>query len=154
MKTYGLEMILPEEIQENFEIIQVKEKEQEIKLVLVEKEEKLPEKARREKSNGEKIVRNGYCNLLELVDFPLKGKICYLELKRRRWKISGTNITYENHYKFHEKGVKCTLRFGNFLKSLGFIRRRKFFRAFPNIRHIREEDFSMVSRIKRFFKRR
>ncbi len=153
MKTYGLEMILPEEIQKNFNLVEVKERKKEIQLYLTEKEENKPESAKRAESNEEKIVLNGYRSKLELIDFPLKGKLCYLLIKRRRWKIKGTKESFENHYKLHEKGVKCTIEFGNFLKSLNIYQRYKFFRTHPDLRNFWKENFSMVSRIKRFFRR-
>lgn len=151
MKNELLKILLPKEISEKYDLLKIKEKEKEIIFYLTEKEINLPETAKRARSEGEKIVKNGYRKPIELIDHTVKGKLSYLRITRRRWKIKGTNISFENNYKLHEKGMKCTIGFGNFLKSLGKYRRRKFFSSWENIRNIREKDFSLVSRFKRLF---
>ena len=152
MEKIGLEIILPEILQKHFDLISAKKGEKEWVLELVEKESLIPESAKR-RSMGKKVVLNGYRKKLELVTSPLSDLPCYLVITKRRWKIEGTRESYENHYKLHPKGLKCTIEFGNFLKGVGKRGRRKFFRTWPNLRHIREEDFSLVSRTKRLFAR-
>lgn len=112
------------------------------------------EEAARRRQLGREIVQNGYLKPIELTDFPLKGKICYLLFTRRRWKIEGTKESFQNSYKLHPKGLKCTIEFGNFLKYINRHARHKFFISWANIRNIREKDFSLVSRIKRLFIRK
>ena len=146
-------ILLPKELKEKFKLEKIEEKAGEWIANFVECEDQLPEAAKRARSNGEEIVLNGYQREIELTDFPLKDKICYFRFKRRRWKIKGTNESFENHYKLHPKGLKCTIAFGNFLKGLDRRSRHKFFITWSNIRYIREEDFSLVSRIKRVFNR-
>lgn len=144
--------MLPKIIEENFEVTRIREYEKEWHIEVTEKKEKIPSMAKY-RANGSKIVLNGYRPKMEIVDYPIRGKIVYLHIKRRRWKIEGTQESYENGYKITAKGLKCTHEFGNFLKELGRKKRHKFFRAFPDIRHIGEKDFTMVSSIKRFFSR-
>ena len=146
-------IILPKLVEEKFKIRQIREYEDEWIIDLIEKKENIPESAKR-RTFGKKVVLNGYRPHIEITDYPLRGKIVYLRLKRRRWKIEGTKETYENQYKITAKGLKCTHEFGAFLKELGRYKRRKFFRTFPNIRHIQQKDFTMVSRIKRFLSNR
>lgn len=62
---------------------------------------------------------NGYMNPIELQTFPTKGKEVFLLLKRRRWKLEGSNTSYYNDYSFNEKGMKSTKEFGVFLKEIG-----------------------------------
>ena len=150
-KTIEVGFMLPQKIREKFKIVRIKEKEREWIIYLEEYPENIPESAKR-RDYGAGIVLNGFQKQIELIDHTL-GKLTYLKIRRRRWKIAGTQESYHNEYNFHPKGLKCTHEFGNFLKGISRYKRRKFFRTFPNIRHIREEDFTMVSRIKRFFSR-
>ena len=144
------EILLPKLLENKFELQKLEEKAKEWIVYFVEKKENIPEAAKR-RQFGKKVVQNGYLKPIELTDFPLKGKICYLRFTRRRWKIEGTKESFQNSYKLHLKGLKCTIEFGNFLKCLNRQARHKFFVAWSNIRNIREEDFSVVSRIKRLF---
>lgn len=145
-------ILLPKEWEPYFEIESIEEKTKEINIKVVEKETCIPEMSKR-RSFGKKIVLNGYMPLLEITDFPLRGNPVYLKVQRRRWKISGTSESYHNEYELHPKGLKCTPEFGNFLKELTGSTRHKFFQFWQNIRNIREEDFSLVSRIKRIFQK-
>ncbi len=144
--------MLPTIIREKFKIVRIQEKESEWIIYLEEHPENVPKNAKR-RDCGEGIVLNGFQKQIEIIDHLLAGKPTYLRIRRRRWKIAGTKESYENDYNLHPKGLKCTHEFGDFLKELGRYKRRKFFRTFPNIRHIREKDFTLVSRIKRFFSR-
>lgn len=67
---------------------------------------------------GERLM-NGFMNPLELQTFPTKGKEVFLVLKRRRWKLKGSEQSYYNTYNFHEPGMKATKEFGAFLKEIG-----------------------------------
>ena len=64
-----------------------------------------------------KVVRDGYCNALELHTFPAKGKPVLLRLVRRRWKLKRTGESASNTYDFHYDGMKATKEFGDFLKG-------------------------------------
>ena len=147
MSKYGLEIILPEKIQENFELKKVEDLETEWKFHLIEKEDKIPPQVQH-RSGDEKICKNGYMKPVELTTF-LTDKPCYLIVKRRRWKIQGGKKSYHNTYDLHPKGIKCTYGFLAFLKSIGRRSRAQFFDTWSDIRHIRQEDFSMVSKLKR-----
>ena len=148
MEKIGIEMLMPEEIRKKFELVKVEEKEREWIFDLVEKEDQIPSGAQH-RSFGKKIVLNGYKDQLELVHVPIGRKICYLRLKRRRWRISETKETFHNTYNLHPRGLKCTHEFGDFLKGIGRRTRGKFFTAWEGLRHVREKDFSVVSNLKR-----
>lgn len=146
-------ILLPKELKKKFKLKKLEERETEWVAHFEESKENIPSSAVH-RQFGKKIVQNGYMKPIEITDFPLKGKICYLKFKRRRWKIQGTKESFHNTYKLHPKGLKCTYELCNFLKSLTRYARHKFFLTWSNIRHIREEDFSLVSRIKRVFRRK
>ena len=129
-------LMIPKRYLENFEVTKMREKPNEWIIELTERKEKIPSKLQ-----GKDIVLNGYKEKVEIIDHTFVGKIMYLQFCRRKWKIRGSTESYFNTYKLHEPGMKCTPEFGGFLKELPRQERHKFFCAFPNIRHIREEDF-------------
>jgi hypothetical protein len=109
----ALKAILPEQWLDYFEVTEIKEKEKEWNITLVEKEDQIPKQLL-----NKKISQNGYLNPVEIHDFPIRGKPAYLKFIRRRWKEKGNkNESYFNEYEFHPKGMKATQEFGNFLKG-------------------------------------
>ena len=109
-------LVIPQEILVFFEIENIKESEDLVEIELLEKELIPPE------LNGKQGVLNGYMNPIELQSFPIQGRICYLKLKRRRWKAQGTTDSTNcyNVYDFAAEGTKATKMFGAFLKENGF----------------------------------
>lgn len=106
-------LLIPKEILDSFTIEQIKEGEEIIEIFLLEKE-LIPIAL-----TGKEAVLNGYMNPIELHNYPLQGKTCYLKLKRRRWKIKGTSnsTNCHNEYDFAAEGTKATKAFGAFLKE-------------------------------------
>lgn len=135
---------MPEEWRERFEIKKIIEKKKEWILVLEEKKSCIPQK--------QGVILRGFRNPTEVIDFPFHGKLMYIKFYRRRYQIEGGEVL-SNTYDFHPKGMKATKEFGAFLKGLSRQERREFFLAFPYLRHIREEDFSLVSRCLEWFHR-
>lgn len=107
-------LLVPKEILDSFEIASVTEKDEELLIDLVEKETRVP------KYNGN-LVLNGFMNIIELDSFPVSGKRCFLRLKRRKWKVIGSDgsTSYFNAYDYTTKGTKATKAFGAFLKGIG-----------------------------------
>lgn len=106
-------MIVPKEITDNFELIEIVEKTNMITLSFEELTSRIPNPLR-----GKEVVLDGYLNQLELQTFPLKDKTVYIALRRRRWKEKGDNKqSYSNTYELHIEGMKTTKEFGAFLKE-------------------------------------
>lgn len=113
MLTLLLKNVLPEGICQAFDVVSLTEKAHGIEMRLEEKTGLLPSVIKETST----AVLDGFCNPLELLHFSLKGKPLYLRLYRRRWKASGSNTHYSNHYDFHPQGVKATHEFAAFLKG-------------------------------------
>ena len=107
-------LIIPSDILKFFEVSDVKEREEDITITLIEKADNLPIN-----STGKALVLNGYMNPLELLHYPIQGKSFYLHLIRRRWKEQGSDgkPSYFNEYDFAAEGTKSTKTFGAFLKE-------------------------------------
>ena len=101
--------LLPDEIYQHFSAVSIEEHSYGIELRLEESAELVPS----EIDIKADAVLDGFCNPLELLHFSLRGKPLYLNLYRRRWKVSGSN----KHYGLHPRGVKATHEFASFLKG-------------------------------------
>jgi hypothetical protein len=108
-----IELIAPGVISKNFEVTSIIEKRDTITIVFEEKTDLVPKEL-----EGKQVVLDGFLNPVALQTFPLKDKMVYLSLKRRRWKEPGTTgKSYSNTYELHRQGMKTTNEFGNFLKE-------------------------------------
>lgn len=121
-----MEAWLPKEWLQFFDISEIKERNSEWDITLVEKETLIPGALKRKSS-----VQNGYMNPVEVEDFPLRGKKTFLKFFRRRWKEEGFNKSYFNEYDFHPEGMKATKEFGSFLKELNREESDFFFSNWP-----------------------
>jgi len=108
-----LSLVAPETILKDFDLTDVKEKNNSIILFFEEKKENIPEALQ-----GKEVVSAGFENSIELQAFPVNDKKLYVSIKRRRWKEKGKNDkTYHNQYSLHRPGMKTTKEFGDFLKE-------------------------------------
>jgi hypothetical protein len=108
-----LKLIVPQEITDNFELVEIIERTNMITLSFEEITSRIPNPLQ-----GKEVVLDGYLNQLELQTFPLKDKTVYIALRRRRWKEKGDNKqSFSNTYKLHVEGMKTTKEFGAFLKE-------------------------------------
>lgn len=106
-------LILPNEIIESFNLVDIKESQTIYELYLEEKTSLVPESLL-----GKAVILDGFCNPLSLLTFPQKGKPTYLIIKRRRWKEKGGSTHYSNEYSFNQPHVKATKEFAAFLKEV------------------------------------
>lgn len=113
IETHILQLLIPEEVLEFFELNRIIENEEELLFDMTEKEACIPKAL-----SGKETVMNGYMNSTTLQSFPQKGKRCYIYLRRRRWKEKGSvdNKGYSNEYKYTAPGTMATKSFGAFLK--------------------------------------
>lgn len=108
-----LKLIVPKEITDNFELIEIVERSNMITLSFEEITSRIPKAL-----IVKEVVLDGYLNQLELQTFPLKDKTVYIALRRRRWKEKGdSKQSYNNTYELHVEGMKTTKEFGAFLKE-------------------------------------
>lgn len=79
MEKSVLELFLPEGILEYFDIQSTAKTEEGYMICLAEKNlQPLGFK-------GEKLSSKGYLDEVTIKDFPIRGKACYLKVRRRRW---------------------------------------------------------------------
>ena len=113
MKTIDLlKHFLPEGILEYFDIIEVKDSKDKLTLVLEEKPLLLQEQSHRN------LHSKGFYPLVEIQDFPIRKKACFLEVKRRRWLDIDTGEVFSRDWNLVAKGTRMTNEFALFLKRL------------------------------------
>jgi len=130
-----MELLLSKAYRKLFTVKNLEEKSESWELLVIENESNIPESL-----EGNEAVLNGYCNDVEIIDFPFRGKVMYITFRRRKWKESNEVHSVSNSYHFHKKGMKTTDEFGDFLKSLPAEEYLEFFRAFPSLRHLQQEN--------------
>ena len=110
--------MIPSEILESFELNRIVENETELLFDLIEKDTCIPKEL-----IGKESVLNGYIKSTTLKSYPHKGKCCYINLQRRRWKEKGSpdNKSYHNDYEYTATGTMATKSFGAFLKRNSLI---------------------------------
>jgi hypothetical protein len=113
-----LQLLIPEDIIERFELNQIIENDTELLFDLTEKATCVPKEL-----TGKEAILAGYMKSSTLQSYPQKGKQCYINLRRRRWKEKGTpdNKSYHNEYEFTATGTMATKSFGAFLKRNSLI---------------------------------
>ena len=107
-----IKLLLPSEIFEYFEIVDLQVTSSSINVHL--EELNLPP----EEYRGEKITSKGFHSVSVVQDFPIRNKSVYLHIKRRRWLVESSNIVVSRNWNTVAKGTRYTKGFATFLKGL------------------------------------
>lgn len=67
---------------------------------------------------GQLLHSKGLLSAIEVQDFPLRGKKCYLHIKRRRWEVQETGAIVTRDWKLVQSGTRMTAEFAAFLKGV------------------------------------
>ena len=117
-----LHVVFPPELLEFFEITGMKElrhpKTGDVTLTLVLHERNMsPVIPPEHRGPGKSVSSKGFHRPITIQDFPLRDKLCRLEVHRRRWEIEG-GWPLERSLDFLPlQGLKITTTFGDFLKE-------------------------------------
>jgi hypothetical protein len=95
-----------------FEVTSVEKTEDSYTLSLSEKNQHPEEYA------GQVLISKGYFEEITVKDFPIRGKACYLKVKRRRWLNEDTGKIVSIDWQLVAKGTRMTKEFASFLKAL------------------------------------
>ena len=107
-----LELILPEGMLEYFNITSVKNIEIGFEVYLEEKPD-IPQEY-----TGFSLRCHGFHQEQTIHDFPLRGKVFDLKVKRRRWLNTENNQVVSRDWDLMAKGTRFTKEFAAFLKEL------------------------------------
>lgn len=110
----ALKVFFPGEILERFEIVEVKKEPQWTIFVLEEKNSPppLPPEHR-----GKRVISKGFLREQELQDFPVRGRPCFLRVRRRSWEIEDVPGRLMSKIELRPEGMLLTTEFAAFLKD-------------------------------------
>ena len=106
-----LELLLPTFIINHFTFIQGSSDESHLHLHFEEKNDTSI-------FTGKKVESKGFHKEVMIEDFPIRGKLVYLHIKRRRWRDIDTKETLQRDWNSIAKGTRMTEEFANFLKEI------------------------------------
>ncbi len=112
MEKSVLALFLPEGILEYFDVTSVEKTEENYTISLEEKNLHPVEYA------GQRLLSKGYFEAITVSDFPIRGKGCYLKVKRRRWLNEDTAKIVSRDWQLVAKGTRMTKEFATFLKAV------------------------------------
>lgn len=107
-----LSLLLPEGLLDYFEVIHA-DKRPDFYAIYLEEKNQPPEQY-----NDNKLVSKGFYEPVTIQDFPLRGKACYLMVKRRRWTNLDTGEIVVRDWDLVAKGTRITAEFAAFLKAV------------------------------------
>lgn len=67
---------------------------------------------------GHQLLSKGFFDEISVRDFPLRGKPCFLKLKRRKWLHVDTGKVVYRDWHLVAEGTKMTKEFAFFFESL------------------------------------
>ena len=114
METYIelLKLILPELIVEHFDLVNTKTELEKMHLFFEEKSIAPKE------YNTRQLISKGFLNEVTIQDFPLRGKLVYLHIKRRRWTDKQSQEIIQRDWTLVAQGTRMTHEFAAFLKEI------------------------------------
>lgn len=112
LDTTLLSLILPEGLGDYFEFDKVEIVNGSTYIYLIEKNMHPKEFV------GENLLSKGFFEEVSVRDFPLRGKPCYLKLKRRKWLNTATGKIVSRDWDVVAEGTKMTQEFAFFFESL------------------------------------
>jgi hypothetical protein len=107
-----LSLLLPLGLTELFEVDRVEKKNEEIHFYL--SQHNVPPAA----YAGQRLSSKGFFDEITLRDFPLRGKACFLHLKRRKWLNQDTGQIVFHEWAQVAEGTRLTAEFAAFLKGI------------------------------------
>ncbi|WP_339921812.1 transposase [uncultured Cyclobacterium sp.] len=70
---------------------------------------------------GAKLTSKGFYDEVSIQDFPLRGKACFLKIKRRKWLNEDTGKNVSRDWNLVANGTRMTEEFALFLKRNDWI---------------------------------
>lgn len=106
-------LLLPEGLEDYYDLVDIEELKDKYILHLDEQNRK-PNYL----DKGVKITSKGFFDARTIRDFPLRGKPCYLKIRRRKWWREDTGETIFNNWQIISKGTRMTVELAAFLKEV------------------------------------
>lgn len=106
-----IQLLLPEGLFDYFDVVRVEKIDKVYNIYIVERNI-IPNEF-----EGSKLESKGYFEEETVRDFPLRGKACFLKIKRRKWLNHGTGKIVYRNWDLVASGTRMTSEFAFFLKG-------------------------------------
>lgn len=107
-----ISLFLPAGILDYFEVTSVTKSEEEYWISLVEKD------LHPREFSTHKLSSKGFYEEVTIKDFPIRGKACFLKVKRRRWHNESLRKVVSRDWQLVAAGTRMTTEFAAFLKAV------------------------------------
>lgn len=107
-----LKFMLPDFLIEHFEVVSFTQSEGVLHLYFEEKNQTPAE------FDKTPLISKGFLDEITIQDFPLRGKLVYLHIKRRRWTNKETLEIIKRDWNLVAKGTRMTQEYATFLKEI------------------------------------
>lgn len=107
-----LRYLLPKEIFEHFDLIEIKEVGPKLELSLDEKRTKPIEHTDKD------LISYGFENPIRIQDFPIRERGVTFVIRRRKWFEKATGKIYSNRFDLTANSTSYTKEFADFLKEI------------------------------------
>lgn len=107
-----LKLVLPPVLIEHFDLIRSQSSEGRLHLYFEEKASQPSE------LSSMSLVSKGFYEEITVQDFPLRGQLVYLHIKRRRWTNKDDGSVVKRNWTLVASGTRYTQDFAAFLKEL------------------------------------
>ncbi len=107
-----LKLTLPSMLVEHFDLIKKTKKNEVLHLYFEERNNIHKEK------DSHQLISLGFLEEITIQDFPIRGKIVYLHIKRRSWLDKTTKQIVKRNYNLTGKGTSMTREYATFLKEI------------------------------------
>ena len=106
-----LKLVLPTELFEYFEIVNIEADDKTVHVHLDERDIKPA------KYSDQKLTSKGFHSSVIIQDYPLRNKAVYLHVRRRRWLVEQTSEVISRDWQAVAEGTRLTKEFADFLKE-------------------------------------
>lgn len=107
-----LKLVLPEMIVDHFDLVESSKEEEKLQLFFEEKNT-LPKEIK-----DRELISKGFHKEVIIQDFPLRGRLVFLHVRRRRWTDKETGEIIQRDWNIVSKGTRMTTEFALFLKEI------------------------------------
>lgn len=107
--------MLPEGLLNYFEVVSMKLIDKQYFIYLEEKN------IHPDQFKDDKLTSKGFYDEVTIQDFPLRGKACFLKIKRRKWLNEDTGQNVSRDWQMVANGTRMTEEFALFLKRSSWI---------------------------------
>lgn len=112
MDKHIVELVLPSGVLEYFSVADIDKSNHSVTIHLEEKNIPPWEYSKL------KLTSKGFHEPITVKDFPIRGKSCFLKIKRRRWQVEESGKIVSRDWKLVAKGTRMTEEFATFLKGI------------------------------------